>query len=200
MIFSASKSYSLIWQPPLISETSKTALPNISKIVSKNCKFSEDWWEIWIVGRDWTKTKCPQQWVVFLLISRFGVCCLFIVSDTSTTISENCTYIQNPSYPSVYSDTSSLTYTIKKCSSSVCAVRLDFETFQIAGPTATTEATGGLCVGMVLQVAIHFRRIFLHCLNFSQKLSDCWAAYFESNLLRTLILVFVKTCGEYVRK
>merc|ERR1719362_50633 len=76
----------------------------------------------------------------------FGVCCLFIVSSTSTTISENCTYIQNPSYPSVYSDTSSLTYTINKCSSSVCAVRLDFETFQTAGPAATTEASGGLCV------------------------------------------------------
>ena len=87
---------------------------------------------------------------VFLLIFRFGVCCLFIVSSTSTTISENCTYIQNPSYPSVYSDTSSLTYTINKCSSSVCAVRLDFETFQTAGPAATTEASGGLCVGMKL--------------------------------------------------
>merc|ERR1711971_1251020 len=76
----------------------------------------------------------------------FGVCCLFVVSSTSTTISENCTYIQNPSYPSVYSDTASLTYTINKCSSSVCAVRLDFETFQTAGPAATTEASGGLCV------------------------------------------------------
>ena len=95
---------------------------------------------------------------MFLLIFRFGVCCLFIVSSTSTTISENCTYIQNPSYPSVYSDTSSLTYTINKCSSSVCAVRLDFETFQTAGPAATTEASGGLCVGMKLKVAIYFRR------------------------------------------
>merc|ERR1712238_12155 len=73
----------------------------------------------------------------------FGVCCLFIVTATSTTISENCTYIQNPSYPSVYADTTALTYTINKCSDSVCNVRLDFETFTTAGPAATTEAANG---------------------------------------------------------
>ena len=76
---------------------------------------------------------------------RFGVCCLFIVTSTTDTISENCTYIQNPSYPSVYSDTSTLTYTINKCSTDVCAVRLDFETFTTAGPSATDETTGGVC-------------------------------------------------------
>ena len=84
-----------------------------------------------------------------LLFIRFGVCCLFVVSSTSTTISENCTYIQNPSYPSVYSETSSLTYTINKCAASVCSVRLDFETFATAGPTSTAEATGGVCTGTV---------------------------------------------------
>ena len=67
------------------------------------------------------------------------------MTSTSTTISENCTYIQNPSYPSVYSETSALKYTINKCSSSVCAVRLDFETFATAGPSATTETSGGVC-------------------------------------------------------
>jgi len=77
----------------------------------------------------------------------FGVCCLFIVSATSTTISENCTYIQNPSYPSVYADTTALSYTINKCSSSVCNVRLDFETFTTLGPSITTEVTAtGVCV------------------------------------------------------
>jgi len=75
----------------------------------------------------------------------FGVCCLFIVSSTSDTISENCSYIQNPSFPSVYSETSSLTYTINKCSSEVCAVRLDFETFTTLGPADTVETNGGAC-------------------------------------------------------
>ena len=86
--------------------------------------------------------KCPK----FLSNFRFGVCCLFTVSAGASQITQNCTYIQNPSFPSVYSDTTSLRYTINKCSSEVCQVRLDFETFNIAGPAATTEATGGLCV------------------------------------------------------
>lgn len=76
----------------------------------------------------------------------FGVCCLFIVTATSTTINENCTYIQNPSFPSVYADTTSLTYTINKCADTVCNVRLDFETFTTLGPSLTTEVTAtGVC-------------------------------------------------------
>lgn len=78
--------------------------------------------------------------------SGFGVCCLFIVTDTSTTINQNCTYIQNPSFPSVYSSETALAYTINKCSCDVCSVRLDFETFTTAGPALTTEVTGGVCV------------------------------------------------------
>merc|ERR1711936_1443716 len=73
----------------------------------------------------------------------FGVCCLFIVKDTSTTINENCTYIQNPSFPSVYDAQTALTYTVKKCADRVCSVRLDFESFTTVGPSGTLEATGG---------------------------------------------------------
>jgi len=81
----------------------------------------------------------------------FGVCCLFIVSSTATTISENCTYIQNPSFPSVYADTTALTYTINKCADTVCNVRLDFETFTTLGPSLTTEVTAtGVCVDTMI--------------------------------------------------
>ena len=45
---------------PLTSMASKTALPYISKIASNQCICSKDWWEVWIVGRDRTKTKCPK--------------------------------------------------------------------------------------------------------------------------------------------
>lgn len=76
----------------------------------------------------------------------FGVCCLFIVSATSRTINENCTYIQNPSFPSAYSSQTALTYTINKCSSDVCSVRLDFESFTIEGPADTIETGGGACM------------------------------------------------------
>jgi hypothetical protein len=45
----------------------------------------------------------------------------------------------------VYSETSSLTYTINKCSADVCTVRLDFETFTTVGPADTAETSGGAC-------------------------------------------------------
>ena len=68
------------------------------------------------------------------------------MSTQFSTINQNCTYIQNPSFPSAYSDTASVTYTIQKCCASVCAVRLDFETFTTLGPTSTAESSGGVCV------------------------------------------------------
>ena len=106
------------------------------------------------MGRSHFSSLCDSMYFItylFPTIFRFGVCCLFIVSSASTTISENCTYIQNPSFPSVYADTTALTYTINKCADTVCNVRLDFATFTTAGPAATTEITdGNACTGMEL--------------------------------------------------
>ena len=48
---------------------------------------------------------------------RFGVCCVFIVTDSGATINQNCTYIRNPGYPSPYTGSSGVSYTINKCSS-----------------------------------------------------------------------------------
>ena len=47
---------------------------------------------------------------------RFGVCCVFLVTEAGTTINQNCTYIRNPGFPSAYGSTSSVAYTINKCS------------------------------------------------------------------------------------
>ena len=70
----------------------------------------------------------------------FGVCCVFVINDSSsTTISQNDTYIQNPGYPSQYGETNTLSYTINKCSDDICWLRLDFETFNTVAPTDTTE-------------------------------------------------------------
>ena len=55
-------------------------------------------------------------------------------------------HIQNPSFPSAYSSQTALTYTINKCSSDVCSVRLDFESFTIEGPADTIETGGGACM------------------------------------------------------
>jgi len=77
--------------------------------------------------------------------SGFGVCCVFTVSATSTTINNNDTYIQNPSFPTAYGETNSLSYTIQKCSDDICWLRLDFEQFTTLGPADTVETDGGVC-------------------------------------------------------
>ncbi len=104
--------------------------------------------------------------IVIFFDYRFGVCCIFVTSTSGSTITQNCTYIQNPGYPSAYGGTSSVSYTIQKCSSGlftilslqlwnsafddffseVCWLRLDFEAFTIQGTGATTEVNGGACL------------------------------------------------------
>ena len=78
-------------------------------------------------------------------IYRFGVCCVFLYSTGGSEVSENCSYIQNPGFPSAYTETTALTYTIKKCAEDVCAVRLDFDSFTTMGPSSTEETSGGAC-------------------------------------------------------
>ena len=95
-------------------------------------------------GTCYTTTECQNKGGRALgnCAAGFGVCCVFIITSTGE-VNQNCSYIQNPSYPSTYSDTTSLTYTIKKCSDEVCMVRLDFDSFTIRGPAATNEVTNG---------------------------------------------------------
>ena len=101
------------------------------------CSTDNNWSPVWLWAHK-PKLKCTS--FKFHSFYSFGVCCLFIVTATSTTIDQNCTYIQNPIFPSVYSAATALTYTINKCSSDVCSGRLAFETFQIRGPATTLEA------------------------------------------------------------
>ena len=50
-------------------------------------------------------------------IYRFGVCCVFMVSTCGSTISQNCSYIKNPGFPTAYTSTTQCSYTIQKCDS-----------------------------------------------------------------------------------
>ncbi len=104
------------------------------------------------------------------------MCCVFTLT-TSGTVTENCTYVQNPSFPGRDTATSAgISYTVQRCSSGepyqlfviihrvryttvpmslahtytpdICTLRLDFEMFDIAGVTDTTEAGGGVCEDM----------------------------------------------------
>ena len=73
---------------------------------------------------------------------------------TASSISENLTYIVNPSYPSNYVPSSSpttLTYTVNKCSTDICRIRLDYELFVLTAPL-TAAATQGQCSTDVMTV------------------------------------------------
>jgi len=71
--------------------------------------------------------------------SGFGVCCTWTLSSCSTTITQNRTYISNPSYPTTYSTSGSCAYTVTPISTDICQLRLDFDNFDI------TETTAGVC-------------------------------------------------------
>ena len=68
------------------------------------------------------------------------------VSSCSSTISNNCTYIQNPSYPSSYTTSGSCDYNVTPLSSDICQLRLDFDTFDIT----ETSPGDGTCVDSFL--------------------------------------------------
>jgi len=69
----------------------------------------------------------------------FGVCCVFTLSTCGAKITENCTYITNPSYPTTYTTTGTCSHTITPLNSEICEIRLDFDNFDI------TETTAGVC-------------------------------------------------------
>ena len=69
--------------------------------------------------------------------SGFGVCCVTSVNTCGSTVNDNCTYIQNPGYPTAF-DGTACQYTIKQ-SADVCQIRLDYQTFSIRGPDLTLD-------------------------------------------------------------
>jgi len=74
----------------------------------------------------------------------FGICCVFTIGrddDSTQEVNYNDTYIQNPGYPTVYTDTSTLSYTVNKCQDDICWLRLDFDTFVLGSQTTETSNT-----------------------------------------------------------
>merc|ERR1712156_1163284 len=65
-------------------------------------------------GTCYTATECAEKagTVSGNCAAGFGVCCLFIASAGGSTVTQNCSYIQNPSFPNAYAATTALSYTI----------------------------------------------------------------------------------------
>jgi len=70
--------------------------------------------------------------------SAFGVCCVMKTSTCGGSVSKNCSYIENPSYPSAYTTTGDCSFTVTRCSTEICQVRLDFFKAVLQQPTSST--------------------------------------------------------------
>jgi len=97
-------------------------------------------------GTCFTSTECNEKGgtVSGNCAAGFGVCCLFITSTSGASVSENCSYIQNPNFPNAYGVETAISFTVQKCSADICTLRLDFETFTTAGPTTTSDAAAAV--------------------------------------------------------
>jgi len=70
--------------------------------------------------------------------SSFGVCCIVKTSTCGGSVSKNCSYIENPSYPSAYTTAGDCSYTVTRCSTEICQVRLDFFKAVLQQPASTS--------------------------------------------------------------
>ncbi|KAG1699835.1 hypothetical protein GQR58_005417 [Nymphon striatum] len=68
--------------------------------------------------------------------SGYGVCCTFVLTTCGNTSSENCTYFQNPGFPSTYNVAQTCTIFISKKDPNICQFKYDLLTFDITAPTA----------------------------------------------------------------
>merc|ERR1712038_716612 len=89
-------------------------------------------------GTCYTTTECAGKSgkVDGHCASGFGVCCTFILSACSSTVTKNTSYIQNPSYPTAYKKATTCSYSVTPLSSDICQLRLDFDYFALHLTTA----------------------------------------------------------------
>jgi hypothetical protein len=75
----------------------------------------------------------------------FGVCCVLSVLPAGST-SENITYLESTAYPAVSTDaiTTDHAYTINRCSTDVCQVRLDFTDVVLLAAAAADGTCGDI--------------------------------------------------------
>jgi hypothetical protein len=106
-------------------------------------------------GTCYTSTECSDKSGMKSgnCASGFGVCCVFLeTGGVTATFSENRTRLRNTEFPSAAAATAitTIVYTVNKMKDDICQLRLDFTTFNIAGPANTVEsigtATGTHCV------------------------------------------------------
>merc|ERR1712038_747686 len=117
------------------------SLFSIVTFPNKQCTATSSTTSSVMYGTCYTASECSSKGgtVDGNCAAGFSVCCTFTVSASGTTVDQNCTYIQNPSYPSTYTTAGTVTYSVSPCQDDICQMRLDFDNFDI------TETTAGVC-------------------------------------------------------
>ena len=112
-----------------------------------------------VYGTCYSSTECTNKGgtVDGNCAAGFGVCCTFLVSTCGSSVSQNCTYIQNPSYPSSYTTAGSCEYSVNPLSSDICQLRLDFDNFD------NTDDNDGTCTDSFTVTSGSSRDYFEFC-------------------------------------
>lgn len=79
--------------------------------------------------------------------SGFGVCCLVTVNSCSSTaveVSQNCTYIQNPGFPTAFTNATTCNYNINRIQDGICQIRYDIQTGVFGGAAPAPVGTCGI--------------------------------------------------------
>jgi hypothetical protein len=107
-------------------------------------------------GTCYTSAECNSKGgsSVGSCASGYGVCCVFILSCGGTS-SQNCTYLVQAATTKSPTTAGPCTYTLCRCNSNICRIRLDFTNFNIAGPQAGTTVTANdLAASTTLSAAV----------------------------------------------
>jgi len=125
------------------------SLFNVVKFKNSACQATSD---TTLTGVCYTSEECSDNGGTAdgNCAASFGVCCVLKVSTCGSSVTQNCSYIENVGYPTAITTAGTCAYTVKRCSSEICQVRLDFKNFVLAQPSAKTT---GLCVDTFTVVA-----------------------------------------------
>ena len=110
-----------------------------------------------MMGTCMTETECADKSgsVDGNCASGFGVCCMFTaVCGTTTSVSQNCTYLQNAEYPSTASASTTCSYTFERICNSKNSTFRYFLKFYAIPDFFSRSLSSEVCETMFLFVGI----------------------------------------------
>jgi len=113
------------------------SLFNVVKFTNSPCQAKSS---AYLQGVCFTDTECYDRGGTEdgNCASGFGRCCVFRNSACGSTVSENCTFLENYGYPAAFDGTSPCAQTVNRMQTDICQIRLDFVNMVLGNPAAAT--------------------------------------------------------------